>query len=95
VLNELNVTTVGDLMFVANVGEEELGDLRGMKALFRDRADIDWMVGLEPDPGGSTRRPRRAAPAAQHAPARPARLRRAPVGPPPRAHGRAVRGRRQ
>jgi len=53
VLNELNVATVGDLMFVANVGEEELGDLRGMKALFRDHADIDGMVGLEPDPGGS------------------------------------------
>ena len=53
VLNELDVKTVGDLMFVANVGEEELGDLRGMKALFRDHADIDGMVGLEPDPGGS------------------------------------------
>ena len=53
VLNELDVKTVGDLVFVANVGEEELGDLRGMKALFRDHADIDGMVGLEPDPGGS------------------------------------------
>ncbi|HSI56105.1 MAG TPA: M20/M25/M40 family metallo-hydrolase [Ideonella sp.] len=53
VLNELDVKTVGDLMFVANVGEEELGDLRGMKALFREHADIDGMVGLEPDPGGS------------------------------------------
>ena len=53
VLNELDVKTVGDLMFVANVGEEELGDLRGMKALFRDHADIDGMVGLEPDPDGS------------------------------------------
>lgn len=53
VLNELDVKTVGDLMFVANVGEEELGDLRGMKALFRDHADVDGMVGLEPDPGGS------------------------------------------
>ena len=53
VLNELDVKTVGDIMFVANVGEEELGDLRGMKALFREHTDIDGMLGLEPDPGGS------------------------------------------
>jgi tripeptide aminopeptidase len=48
VLNDNKVATVGDLMFVANVGEEGLGDLRGMKALFRDHRDIDGMVGLEP-----------------------------------------------
>jgi acetylornithine deacetylase/succinyl-diaminopimelate desuccinylase-like protein len=48
VLNDNQVKTVGDLMFVGNVGEEGLGDLRGMKALFRDHQDIDGMVGLEP-----------------------------------------------
>lgn len=48
VLNDNQLKTVGDLMFVANVGEEGLGDLRGMKALFRDHKDIDGMVGLEP-----------------------------------------------
>jgi len=53
VLNDLKVQTVGDLVFAANVGEEELGDLRGMKAIFRDHRDIDGMVGLEPDPSGS------------------------------------------
>jgi acetylornithine deacetylase/succinyl-diaminopimelate desuccinylase-like protein len=53
VLNNLSVQTVGDLVIVANVGEEELGDLRGIKAVFRDHTDIDGMIGLEPDPSGS------------------------------------------
>ena len=52
VLNDQNVQTVGDLLFVGNVGEEELGNLRGMKALFREHLDIDGMVGLEPSPDG-------------------------------------------
>jgi len=51
VLNDNNVRTVGDLVFVGNVGEEELGNLRGMKAVFRDHPDIDGMVGLEPGAG--------------------------------------------
>jgi acetylornithine deacetylase/succinyl-diaminopimelate desuccinylase-like protein len=50
-LNENNVQTVGDLMIVGSTGEEELGNLRGMKAIFRDHADIDGMVGLEPGEG--------------------------------------------
>ncbi|MDZ4361378.1 MAG: M20/M25/M40 family metallo-hydrolase, partial [Variovorax sp.] len=41
VLNDNKIQTVGDLMIVANVGEEELGNLRGMKAIFRDHLDID------------------------------------------------------
>ena len=53
VLNDNRIQTVGDLMFVANVGEEELGNLRGMKAIFRDNLDIDGMVGLEPAPEGT------------------------------------------
>jgi len=53
VLNDNKVRTVGDIVFVGNVGEEELGNLRGMKALFRDHPDIDGMVGLEPGTGGS------------------------------------------
>lgn len=48
VLNENNVHTVGDLIFVGNVGEEGAGDLRGIKALFRDHQDIDGMIGTEP-----------------------------------------------
>uniref|UniRef100_UPI000364B7D5 M20/M25/M40 family metallo-hydrolase n=1 Tax=Cupriavidus sp. BIS7 TaxID=1217718 RepID=UPI000364B7D5 len=51
VLNENKVRTVGDLIFVGNVGEEELGNLRGMKAVFREHPDIDGMVGLEPGTG--------------------------------------------
>lgn len=51
VLNENQVRTVGDLVFVGNVGEEELGNLRGMKAVFRDHPDIDGMVGIEPGTG--------------------------------------------
>ncbi len=49
-LNDNRVQTVGDLVFAANVGEEGLGDLRGMKAIFRDRPGIDGFVGLEPFP---------------------------------------------
>lgn len=52
VLNEHKLQTVGDLMFVGNVGEEELGNLRGMKRLFAEHLDIDGMVGLEPVPDG-------------------------------------------
>ncbi len=51
VLNDNQLQTVGDLVFVGNVGEEELGNLRGMKALFKEHADIDGMVGLEPGEG--------------------------------------------
>lgn len=53
VLNDNQVQTVGDLLIVGNTGEEELGNLRGMKAIFRDHKSIDAMVGLEPGDGGS------------------------------------------
>ncbi|WP_088958632.1 M20/M25/M40 family metallo-hydrolase [Variovorax sp. HW608] len=53
VLNDNKVQTVGDLLFVGNVGEEELGNLRGMKQIFAEHRDIDGMVGLEPAPDGS------------------------------------------
>ena len=53
VLNDNKIQTVGDLIFVGNVGEEELGNLRGMKAIFRDHLDIDGMVGLEPAADGN------------------------------------------
>jgi len=49
-LNENKLATTGDLLFVADVGEEGLGDLRGMKRIFRDRPGIDGMVGIEPSP---------------------------------------------
>src|SRR5215212_9915622 len=46
-INANDVATVGDLMFVGTVGEEELGNLRGVKALFRDHADIDGFISID------------------------------------------------
>jgi acetylornithine deacetylase/succinyl-diaminopimelate desuccinylase-like protein len=48
-LDEGHVRTSGPLTFVANVGEEGLGDLRGMKALFNDtmKGRIDRFVSLD------------------------------------------------
>jgi tripeptide aminopeptidase len=46
-MNENNIATVGDLLVVATVGEEELGNLRGVKALFRDHQDIDGFVSID------------------------------------------------
>jgi acetylornithine deacetylase/succinyl-diaminopimelate desuccinylase-like protein len=47
-LGEAKVETEGDLLVVANVGEEGLGDLKGVKYLFSQRKDIKAFVGLEP-----------------------------------------------
>ena len=46
-MNANGLTTVGDIMFVGDVGEEELGNLRGMKALFRDHTDIDGFISID------------------------------------------------
>jgi acetylornithine deacetylase/succinyl-diaminopimelate desuccinylase-like protein len=46
-MNENQIGTVGDIMFVGTVGEEELGNLRGVKALFRDHADIDGFISID------------------------------------------------
>jgi tripeptide aminopeptidase len=46
-MNANGISTVGDIMFVGDVGEEELGNLRGMKALFRDHADIDGFISID------------------------------------------------
>lgn len=51
VLEEEGIETEDDLLFVGTVGEEGLGDLRGMKYLFREGADpIDTWI--EIDGGG-------------------------------------------
>ncbi|MYM83436.1 M20/M25/M40 family metallo-hydrolase [Duganella sp. FT50W] len=47
-LREAGVQTEGDVLFVANVGEEGLGDLKGVKHLFKQRKDIKAFIGLEP-----------------------------------------------
>ena len=57
-INANGIATVGDVMFVGTVGEEELGNLRGVKALFRDHADIDGFISIDglALPGSSIRR---------------------------------------
>lgn len=46
-LNNSNIETVGDIIFAGNVGEEGRGDLRGIKALFRDFPEIDGFVSID------------------------------------------------
>src|SRR4051794_31483067 len=46
-MNANDIKTVGDVMFVGTVGEEELGNLRGVKALFRDHNDIDGFISID------------------------------------------------
>ena len=46
-LNQASLKTVGDIVIVGTVGEEELGDLRGVKALFRDNKNIDGFISLD------------------------------------------------
>src|SRR3954454_10257610 len=46
-INANELTMVGDVMFVGTVGEEELGNLRGVKALFRDHSDIDGFISID------------------------------------------------
>ena len=48
-MNGNDIATVGDIMFVGTVGEEELGNLRGVKALFRDHKDIDGFISIDGD----------------------------------------------
>jgi tripeptide aminopeptidase len=56
-LNEAGVVTRGTITFVANVGEEGLGDLRGTKALFNDslKGQIDRFVSIDGTGLGMTR----------------------------------------
>ena len=47
-LDQAKVKTAGTITFVADVGEEGLGDLRGMKQLFSDRkGDIDSFISID------------------------------------------------
>ena len=41
------IRTVGDVIFCGTVGEEGLGDLRGMKAFFRDHKDVAASLSLD------------------------------------------------
>lgn len=48
-MNQARISTPGPITFVANVGEEGLGDLRGVKALFNDtlKGQIDRFVSID------------------------------------------------
>ena len=47
VLEESGIETSADIMFAGNVGEEGRGDLRGVKAIFRDRPEIDGFISVD------------------------------------------------
>jgi tripeptide aminopeptidase len=47
-MNEADVRTEGDVLFIGNVGEEGLGDLRGVKHLFREGGPrIDTFISVD------------------------------------------------
>ena len=46
-LRQAGVQTPGSITFVATVGEEGLGDLRGVKQLFRDALEVDRFVSID------------------------------------------------
>ena len=46
-LNASGIETIGDVIFAGNVGEEGTGDLRGIKAIFRDNPSIDGYVSID------------------------------------------------
>jgi tripeptide aminopeptidase len=47
ILGTNGIETVGDIMWVGSVGEEELGNLRGVRALLRGHPDIDGFVAID------------------------------------------------
>ena len=47
VLAESGIETGADIMFAGNVGEEGRGDLRGVKAIFRDHPGIDGFISVD------------------------------------------------
>jgi tripeptide aminopeptidase len=46
-MQENKLRTQGDVLFVGTVGEEGLGNLRGVKALFKHRNDIDGFISVD------------------------------------------------
>lgn len=46
-LNKTNIQTIGDIVFCANVCEEGLGDLRGVKHIFKKNNDIDGFISID------------------------------------------------
>lgn len=52
-LNDAKIQTVGDLVFLASVGEEGLGNLKGVKNYFTENKDVDAALMLEAFPLGA------------------------------------------
>lgn len=46
-LEQEQLRTVGDILFVGTVGEEGSGNLRGVRALFRDNSQIDGFISVD------------------------------------------------
>jgi tripeptide aminopeptidase len=46
-LQNAGIRTVGDILFVGTVGEEGLGNLRGVKALLTERAGVDGFISVD------------------------------------------------
>lgn len=46
-LNETKIKTTGDIIFGGTVGEEGLGDLRGVKHFFREHQDVDGFITID------------------------------------------------
>ena len=51
------IQTDGDVIFCGNVGEEGLGDLKGVKRIFAQHKEIKAFIGLEPTLGGDDGEP--------------------------------------
>lgn len=45
--NKTEIETVGDIIFLANVGEEGLGNLKGIKHFFKNNTDIDGFISID------------------------------------------------
>ncbi len=46
-LERAKIATVGEIWFVGTVGEEGLGDLRGVRALFNEHKDLDGFLSID------------------------------------------------
>ncbi|MFV0480730.1 MAG: M20/M25/M40 family metallo-hydrolase [Campylobacteraceae bacterium] len=47
IMQDNKIKTKGDIIFIADVGEEGEGDLRGVKAFFRDNKNIDGFFAID------------------------------------------------
>lgn len=45
--NDTGIETIGDVIFCGNVGEEGIGDLRGIKHFFNNHKDIDGFISID------------------------------------------------